>query len=88
MKATFSDDKSEKDKEIKAPPRLETAKSVNVPHGAGDESAVIVTFEDHDKQLHTKKFTKEEKAITVYDWVGRLQPMPWFVLCFEDQNEC
>ena len=39
------------------------------------------------KQLHTKKFTKEEKAIAVYDWVGRLQPMPWFVLYFEDQNE-
>ena len=87
MKATFSVDNSEKDKEIKVPSRLETGKPVNVPHGAGDESAVIVTFEDHAKQLHTKKFTKEEKAIAVYDWVGRLQPMPWFVLYFEDQNE-
>ena len=87
MKATFSDDNSAKDEESKVPSRLETAKPVNVPHWAGDESTVIVTFEDHDKQLHTKKFTKEEKAIAVYDWVRRLQPMPLFVLYFEDQNE-
>lgn len=44
MKATFSDDSSEKDKEIKAPSRLETGKPVNVPYGAGDESAVIVNL--------------------------------------------
>ena len=96
-KPTFSDGNADKtmkeggkDKESRKLNSLQAIKAVNIPQlpdPRSDNDSVIVTFEDCDTSLHSRRFLKQEKVIAVYRWIGTLKPMPWFVLYFEDQED-